>query len=206
MENRGWIKLYKKIVDHDIFHDSNALKILLWLFAKVDTKTGQKKIARSWVAQELRMKPTTFYDALKRLETRYKMTTTSPTANFTIISLINWEKYQSTDRLPVASPLLARHTNRYKNKEYIKKESIEKENSMGYLTNIPTTDIQAFTEKFEIQPHEVQKKGEELLNYCEMHGKQYKNYKAFLRNVIQRDFKKKKIKGDALSDLIPDDL
>jgi hypothetical protein len=92
---RGWVRIWRKIFDNEIFHDSNALKLFIWLMVKVDRTTGEKKTARSWTSEDLRMNRSTFYKTLKRLEKKYKVVTTSVTTKYTIISLINWHKYQS---------------------------------------------------------------------------------------------------------------
>lgn len=103
----GWIKLHRKVLENDILRDHTAWVVFSWLLLKVDRETGSKKVARSWACQELDMKPTTFYDALMRLVKKYKMATASPTANYTIVSLINWKKYQDTDSSPTANRQLA---------------------------------------------------------------------------------------------------
>lgn len=91
---RGWIKFWRKLLDNEVFHDPNAYKVFTYLLLTVDKKTGMKKTARSWAAPELRMNGNTFYKALKRLETKYKIITILVTPKYSIISLINWKKYQ----------------------------------------------------------------------------------------------------------------
>ena len=117
----GWIKLFRKLLENDVIRDERALQIFIWLLLKVDRTTGVKKIARSWACQELNIKPTTFYDALQRLVKKYKMATAVPTANYTIITIINWYKYQmtdsSTDICPTARRQHADTLQEYKNKE-----------------------------------------------------------------------------------------
>ncbi|MCM8811393.1 MAG: hypothetical protein NC917_07110, partial [Candidatus Omnitrophica bacterium] len=43
-------------------------------------------------------------------------------------------------------------------------------------------------EKYNVSFTDVKRKAEELYNYCQAKGKRYKNYRAFLRNAIVRDF------------------
>jgi len=61
--------------------------------------------------------------------------------------------------------------------------------SADYLKKIPAADLKEFTERFEVGVSGIKSKAEELSNYCVMHGKRYKNYKAFLLNALKRDFK-----------------
>lgn len=103
MEN-GWIKLHRKLLENDIMADGNAFRVFCWLLLKVDRDTGKKKVARSWGARELQMPEVTFYDALMRLVKKYKMATACPTPNYTIISLSNWAKYQSSEDMPDTLP------------------------------------------------------------------------------------------------------
>lgn len=107
MEN-GWIKLHRKVLDNDLIRDINAWCVFTWLLLKVDRLTGQKKVARSWAAQDLGMKPMTFYDSLMRLVKKYKLATAIPTANYTTITLLNWDKYQSGEDNPTAIPTITR--------------------------------------------------------------------------------------------------
>ena len=78
-------------------------------------------------------------------------------------------------------------------------------NSIKYLQEIPQEDVIDFTVNYVITEIEVKKKAEELFNYCKMHGKLYKDYKAFLRNAIAKDYKQRVILTETpLSDMIPD--
>lgn len=57
-----------------------------------------------------------------------------------------------------------------------------------WLTHIPHETLRELGEKYEASPRQIQRKGEELLNYCLAKGKTYKNYRAFLENALNRDF------------------
>lgn len=60
--------------------------------------------------------------------------------------------------------------------------------SLSYLEKIPESDIKELTEKFVLTEKQLKSKIEDLKNYCEAHGKKYKNYKAFLLNALKKDF------------------
>ncbi len=94
MENNGWIKLHRKVLDNGILKDQMAWTIFSWLMLKVDRTTGKKTTGRFWASTELGIKPTTFYRGLKRLEKKWKVVTLQVTGKATEISLINWNKYQ----------------------------------------------------------------------------------------------------------------
>jgi len=59
---------------------------------------------------------------------------------------------------------------------------------IDFLQNIPNEVIQEFSEKFNCYEADIQGKGEDLYNYCLAKGKKYKDYKAFLRNAVKKDF------------------
>ena len=48
--------------------------------------------------------------------------------------------------------------------------------------------MEAFKQRYDVSEDKVKKVAEGLKNYCDMHGKKYKNYKAFLNNALLRDF------------------
>ena len=70
----------------------------------------------------------------------------------------------------------------------LREESTSPEKHLSYLLNIPKEDLEEFVEKFNATPDKIKEKGDDLLNYCKAKGKQYKNYKSFLRNAIKNDF------------------
>ena len=81
---------------------------------------------------------------------------------------------------------------RNKNK---KAEKIEKkpEDDFNYLGNIPEADVVYFTEDFEVSRAQLIKKGKEMFDWVVSKGKQkeYKDFKAVLRNAVRKDFGEK---------------
>lgn len=94
--------------------------------------------------------------------------------------------------------------------EKISKEKISKEkreeklsSSIEYLRQIPEEDLKEFSNSYLVTFKEIIKKAQDLVNYCEMHGKKYKNYKALLRNAISKDFGiREQKKGMSISEQI----
>lgn len=199
--NNGWIKLHRKMNENDIMRDANALQLLNWLLLNVDHKTGEVIVQRGWLSKFLKQNPNTFYAVITRLRHKYHMieTTTIDNNQGTKISLLNWAKYQSNEKattpthtnvttdLQLSDNTITRIEN--KNKE-IKKESIEKENlSFSYLENIPEQDVEYFVQTWDLTKSQLQIKAEQLADYCRAHNRKYKDYKAFLRNAVSKDFK-----------------
>ena len=73
-------------------------------------------------------------------------------------------------------------SNNYKNKY----------NTFSYLEDIPLKDMEEFTLAFNITASQLKDKAETLADYCRAKGRKYKDYKAFLRNAIRKEFTKRK--------------
>jgi hypothetical protein len=76
-----------------------------------------------------------------------------------------------------------------------KAEKIEKkpEADISYLENLPEADIAYFTDEFEATKGQVIKKAKEMLDWLRSKGKEkeYKDFKALLRNAVRKDFGEK---------------
>lgn len=66
--------------------------------------------------------------------------------------------------------------------------------NLEYLLKIPEEDIKMLMEKSSATSDQITSKGEDLHDYCSARSKRYKNYRAFLRNAIKRDYPKNTIR------------
>lgn len=99
---KGWIKLHRKILESEIWHDQTALRVFIWLLLTVNHKTGKLKLGRKWASDACDLKEMTFYKALKRLEKKFKivnLVTSKMTIKYTEATVQNWQKYQSGNNL-----------------------------------------------------------------------------------------------------------
>ena len=91
--------------------------------------------------------------------------------------------------------MLNEHNNKRNriDKEDIKKERRKKKttSSMKYLLNIPLQDIQKIYSVYNLSVQQIKEKAEALYYYCQAKGKRYDNYKAFLLNIIRKDYGKR---------------
>ena len=92
--NNTWIKLYRKIIEHDVFRDESAFRVFMWILCSVKYETGKMISGRFWGANILGLKDTTYYGILKRLEKKYNLLTLSSNNKNTVILVKNWSKYQ----------------------------------------------------------------------------------------------------------------
>ena len=199
--NETWVKLYRKISDHEVIRDSHAVQVFVWVLTKVDRESGSFKTGRYVGAAQLGLKPITFYKTLSRLEKKYKVITQASNNQFTTIKLLNWAKYQPSNIMVThdgnnqvttkeqPSNNQVTHIQDIENRELrIEKGITPPFKKISYLINIPLEDIQELNEKYICTDRQIKAKAEQLYDYCHAKGKVYKDYKAFLRNALSKDF------------------
>lgn len=114
----------------------------------------------------------------------------------------NWHKYQSIRKELYKSSNIPPNPTQKKPIDDTKKphklskvklsKEREEENAKSYLLNLPELDLEQFYNRFDCSKKQIISKGEQLFNYCLMHERWYKNYKAFLLNAIKGDFPERK--------------
>lgn len=110
-ENKGtWVKLHRDILINRIFNNEKLLKVFIWCILKATWKeyyqvVGRKTIkllpgqfvtGRNIASTELNMPPSTSWTYLKILETNGSINIES-NRKFSVISIVNWEVYQSRE-------------------------------------------------------------------------------------------------------------
>lgn len=128
-QTESWIKFYRKICDHAVFDDPTALRVFLWMLCKADYQTGTLTVSRRRTAKILSLNPSTFRDALVRLQAHHLLDVNPTTSSYTTIRLLQWDKYQPQN----FSPSLRRQSDdtyiRNKNKENKEMDKERKEKS-----------------------------------------------------------------------------
>lgn len=110
----GWVRLHRQVIESEIFADSDLLKLFIWLLCRTSFKRsparltvgrgcstvmlepGQCIVGRHAAAEELGWPPSTFRDRLAKLEAM-GIADRHPDTHWTIVSIVNWDKYQSVD-------------------------------------------------------------------------------------------------------------
>ena len=108
--NLGYVRLYRNLINSQIFQNEKLLKIFIWCLLKatykertqivgrtsIELKEGQFIFGRNKAALELDMPPSTLWDYIKLLK---KMKTISIKSNnkYSIVTIEKWEIYQSKD-------------------------------------------------------------------------------------------------------------
>lgn len=70
----------------------------------------------------------------------------------------------------------------------VQRETKEFHKSIDYLRKIPENDILDFTTTYNVTVRQLIDKADDLVNHCKAKGKLYKDYKAFLRVCVKKDF------------------
>lgn len=140
---------------------------------------------RAWLNEIVRSKLVTFY----KQKDEY------------FIQHPNWKKYQYIRADIYKKSKIPPSQKRNKNVtkvlpsivKYSKDKNKREHSSIQYLKNIPQPDIDYFINRFQISTKQLKSKAEDLFLYCKSHGRQYRNYKAFMLNSIKKDFPEKKV-------------
>ena len=107
MEDRSWIKLYRKILKSPIWENEKALKVWIWCLVKatyeeriqlvgqqeVLLQKGQFIFGRKKASKELQMSESMVYRYMKVLE-KLQMLNIKPNNKFSIVTIEKWEDYQ----------------------------------------------------------------------------------------------------------------
>lgn len=148
MEDKSWIKLYRKILKSPIWENEKALKVWIWCLVKatheeriqlvgqqeVLLQKGQFVFGRKKASKELQMSESMVYRYMKVLE-KLQMLNIKSNNKFSVVSIEKWEDYQDNKEIIDSKINNKRTTNEHKQecKEiYINlfnkyKEQIEKE-------------------------------------------------------------------------------
>ena len=107
MEDKSYIKLFRKLLKSLIWENEKALKIWLWCLLKathierdqlvgqqvVHLEKGQFVTGRKKASEELKMNDRTIYDYFKLLE-KLQMISIKSNNKFSVVSIEKWEEYQ----------------------------------------------------------------------------------------------------------------
>jgi len=110
----GWIKLHRTILESFAFSNPTTLKLWIWILAKASSKErfvpikvsesfrdvklepGQMLFGRFKAEEELEINGSTIYRHLQKLQDHGNISMDTNT-QYTIITICNWDKYQSTE-------------------------------------------------------------------------------------------------------------
>ena len=217
--DNGWIKLHRKIINTSWYYKRSAVVHLFihllikanhqenkffWNGKEITIKRGEFITGLNKLSEETGISIQSIRTALTILKSTNTITIKS-TNKFSIIQIVNYDQYQSEEE-KLTSKLTSKVTNNQQttNKQLTTNKNDKNEKnkkniyilereytSINYLLKIPQEDLYEFYSIYQASKEEIIRKAEQLYNYCQAHGKRYKNYKAFLRNALEKDFKRR---------------
>lgn len=228
MDNNGHIKLYRSILDSQVFAHQTALKIWIWCLTKATYKErfiplkigkglitikvnpGQFIFGRLKAEEELGIDGSTIYKWMQKFSSDAfeNMITLKSNNQYTIITICNWDSYQSYDNQEVttleqprnnqvATKEQPRNTNKKDNKDN-KVNKDKKESKVIFKEKIKYSEFVSMEEdEFEKLYSEfgqdTYKLIEILNNYKGANGKKYKSDYLAIRNWVIDRFKNNSI-------------
>jgi len=184
-KSQAWIDLFANAnhIDGSFFVRGNEIKIkrgqIGWseLTMSARWKWSRNKVRRflSWLENERQVE-----------QQKTKITT--------IITILNYDKYQSMEQQTIHQKDSRRYTNNNDNNDNkIGEETspLKKENSLEYLKNLSLEEINWFVDKYNCTKEQVEAKAEAVVLYCQSKKKKFNNYKAVLQSWLLKDFGKK---------------
>ena len=210
--SNSWIKIYRKFLKWEWYDDINVKVLFLHCLLKanykdkkwhgIEVRRGSFLTTIRGLAKETGLTPMQIRTALNKLKTTHEITQSS-NANYTVITISNYEKYQTNNTLnnkPVTHQQHTDNTPITHTIEYIeenieerdrgvsKDTSISSENSLkGKMEILLKEDtILELSKALDIDQDIVKEEVEKMVDWLKAKGKRYKDYKAFARNWLRR--------------------
>ena len=211
MDNQGFIKIYRKMLDWEWYKNENAKNVFIHCLLKANWKDGRFQgydvprgsfvTGRRQLSQELNISEQSIRTALKRLKSTNEITIKT-TKNLSIITIVSYEKYQETNQeinqhLTNNQPTANQHlTTIEEYKEIKNKRSVCVDNT---ITSAPTlSELRSYCYENDMGNFDY----ENFYNYYEANGwlnkngTEIKNWKAKVNYWYKKDLESGKIKID----------
>lgn len=112
--NNGWVRVWRRILDGEVFQDPILLKVFLWCLLKASYKAeafpvktgrgvtivtlepGQFIFGRNQAAEKLKIPPATVQRKMTHLG-KLGFLVLQPVTHYSIISIAKWDTYQGTE-------------------------------------------------------------------------------------------------------------
>jgi uncharacterized phage protein (TIGR02220 family) len=145
----GWIKLHRRVLDHEVFQDPVLLKVFCWCLLRAAHKVtsfpvrtgrgittitlhpGQLIFGRHESARSLGLSPSTTRRKIERLVILEILTLKTDT-HFSIITIVNWNSYQSDES--EEGQACGQAKDRQRTHTRIKEDNLYRENSLAVLS------------------------------------------------------------------------
>lgn len=140
MDNNGYIKLYRSLLDWEWWKDTNTLKVFLYLllnanwketkFKGYDVPKGGLVVGTNSLAETVGISTQSVRTALNHLKSTNEITIKS-TNKFSIVTIVNWEKYQGCEE-----ELTSKSTSKLTNNQQTTNKQLTTEEEYKNIKNI----------------------------------------------------------------------
>lgn len=184
MDDKSWIKLYRKVLLNGILRDHTAWALFTWMLLTCNRK-GEVIVSRFTTSRALSMNPSTFRHALERLEQKHQTVAISKTNKFSVVRIVNWAKYQNTEELEASPKAITRPSEGQQKATYTRIENRERRiNTIANKLRCPLTE--KGNEELKAQyPKGHQECTEFIDSVASSKGHKFVNYPKQLRFVHQ---------------------
>lgn len=200
MNNQGWIKIHRKLLDWEWWDEPTTL----WLFIKcliyanhIDNKWKGIEIKKgSFITSYGNLASKKAHISVQQVRTslnRLKSTgeiTIKTTNKYTIVTVCHWNTYQSDNTQNNKQITNKQQTN---NKQITTNNNDKNDNNnknekkYPSLKSIDDFTLQEVADKYKVSLSFVRSKLDDMTNWLEAKGKKYKNYKSALMNWVKSD-------------------
>lgn len=210
--SNSWIKIYRKFLKWEWYDDINVKVLFLHCLLKanykdkkwhgIEVRRGSFLTTIRGLAKETGLTPMQIRTALNKLKTTHEITQSSNT-NYTVITINNYEKYQTNntqDNKPITHQQHTNNTPITHTIEYIEENIEERDRSISKDTSISSESslkgkmeillkedtILELSKVLDLNQDIVREEVEKMVDWLKAKGKRYKDYKAFARNWLRR--------------------
>lgn len=212
MDNQGFIKIYRKMLDWEWYKEENAKNLFIHCLLKANWKDGRYQgydvprgsfvTGRRQLSQELNISEQSIRTALKRLKSTNEITIKA-TRNFSIITIVNYEKYQDINQelnqqLTSNQPTTNQQLTTIEERKNSKKGRSERENIERELSSSPTlTDVISYGSSLGASDDYCEKfyNHYESIGWVNANGIKIKNWKLIFNNWFKKDVESGKTKN-----------
>jgi len=209
----GWIKLFRKILEWDWYDDPNTKSVFLDFVLNasiedkkwkgIDIKRGQLIVGRKELSKRLGISEQSLRTSITRLKSTSEITSKS-TNKFTIITVVNYEKYQnkeskststSTSYLTNEQPAINQQSTTSKEEKKRRSKEIKRVIEKIYTPpNLTNSDFQEIAEKYNTTIGFVQFQYDKMVTWAESRPDNPKlrgrNWKMTLMSFVRDDMLK----------------
>jgi len=192
----GWIKLHRKLVEWEWYQDHTTFRVFLHLLLTANHEhrqwqgntvlAGQKITSYQHLAQETGLSVRSIRTALTKLKTTGEVTYTG-TSKYSLITIQNWDSYQTTDPPLDKRPTRDRHaTDKQTTTNKNDKNDKNDKNNYGEFKNVQLSEVEHRKLIDRFGSSAIATLIFDLSTYLKSSGKTYRDHYATILNWAKR--------------------